>query len=260
MATIACNSVWCWLPILAFLGLFWAFLAIFGAKLLDNPRENIETGVVWHTMRAYCRWMHRLQVVGAEYVPCARRPGPVIVVANHSAGIDPLLIQSAVPFEVRFMMASDMQPALLEPLWRWTGVISVDRDAGDTKAAREAIRYLQSTNDLQADGTISSGVIGIFPEGAIQRNLGELLPFLPGIGLLVHRSRARVLMVVIRGTPRTQSAWGSLTQSSRSSIEFLPMIDYQATGMKPAEIAADLQRRFLERTGWQLTRLRPSGD
>ncbi len=240
-------------PWLILLVVGWLSLAIFGPKLLENPRQNPETGLVWHFIRLYSKWFHRLRIIGGENIPIARQPGPLIVVANHTAGVDPILIQSAVVFEIRFMMARDMQPSLLAPLWRWTGVIAVDRDAGDTKAAREAIRYLQSVCEPLPDGTISSGVVGIFPEGAIQRRPEELMRFLPGVGLLVHRSRARVLPVIIQGTPRTPSAWGSLIRRSHAVIEFLPTIDYSVSGAKPAEIAVDLQNRFLSHTGWNLT-------
>jgi 1-acyl-sn-glycerol-3-phosphate acyltransferase len=118
------------------------------------------------------------------------------------------------------------------------------------KSAREALRYLQTVGETQPDGTISSGVIGIFPEGGIERPRETILPFMPGIGLLVHKSGARVLPVVIRGTPSSSTAWGSLLSRSRSSIEFLEPIDYTTRGMKAGEIAEDLRRLFVERTGW----------
>ena len=239
--------------VLAAIAALWLVLAIVGPRLLENPRENVETGVVWWLMKVYARCVHRLKVVGREHAPAARRPGPLIVVANHTAGVDPVLIQAAVKFEVRFMMARDMQPQALEGLWKWIGVIGVDRQAkgGDMKSAREALRYLQTVGEVQADGTRSSGVIGIFPEGGIAKPAGTVMPFLAGVGLLVHRSGARVLPVVIRGTPRSDTAWGSLVERSHSVLEFLPTIDYSKKGMKPGEIAEDLRNVFLSRTGWR---------
>ena len=67
---------------------------------------------------------------------------------------------------------------------------------------------------------------------------------------MVLKGGARVLPVVIDGTPYTKTAWGSLVRGSRSTVRFLPMIDYHAQGVGAAEIAQDLRRRFMEATGW----------
>ncbi|MBC7771781.1 MAG: 1-acyl-sn-glycerol-3-phosphate acyltransferase [Pyrinomonadaceae bacterium] len=254
LALLDSAAVW-----LSLLGVAWLALALIAGPLLNNPRGEVITGLAYLSTRIYVRLVHRLRIVGIEHVPISRTPGPLVVVANHTSGVDPMLIQSAVTFEIRFMMARDMQPAILEPLWKWMGVIGVDRSAphGDTRAARDAIRFLQSTGEVGPAGVVNSGVIGIFPEGGIERPPRQLLPFLPGIGLLIHKSGARVLAVVIEGAPNSSSAWGSLFMRSRASLRFLPLIDYKAAGMKPAEIAGDLQNRFLAATGWDLN-ARPS--
>lgn len=251
LALSTAASIW-----LSLLAIGWLTLALIARPLMDNPRGDIVTGIVYVTNRLYVRVVHRLRVTGLEHVPPSRTPppGPLVVVANHTSGVDPMLIQSALAFEVRFMMARDMQPAILEPLWTWIGVISVDRAAphGDTRAAREAIRFLQSTGEVGPNGVVHSGVIGIFPEGGIERPRRQVLPFLPGIGLLIHKTGARVLPVIIDGGPDSRTAWGSLVTRSRATVRFLPMIDYSHSGLRPAEIAGDLQRRFLEATGWEL--------
>lgn len=208
-----------------------------------NPREEPLAGVAVLAMRIYARLVHRLRVEGLEHVPRRRGHGPIVLVANHTAGVDPVLVQAVAPFEVRFLMARDMQPRFLRELWEWTGVIAVNRDGPDSRAAREAIRWLREGG---LDG--AGGVIGIFPEGGIERPARRVLPFLPGIGLIVLKGGARVLPVVIDGTPYTDTAWGSLLRRSRSRVRFLPMIDYRETS--PGTIAADLRRRFLEATGW----------
>jgi 1-acyl-sn-glycerol-3-phosphate acyltransferase len=89
---IACASIWTVLGILAVL---WVALAMISPWMLRNPRENVETAFVWLFMRLYVRLVHRLSVIGREFMPSVRRPGPLIVVANHTAGVDPLLIQAA---------------------------------------------------------------------------------------------------------------------------------------------------------------------
>jgi 1-acyl-sn-glycerol-3-phosphate acyltransferase len=211
----------------------------------ENPREEPLAGFAYLFMRVYSRVVHRMRVEGVENIPRRRGHGPIVLVANHTAGVDPILIQSAMPPEVRFLMARDMQPSALRELWEWIGVIAVNRDGPDSKAARAAIRWLKEGG---LDGT--GGVIGIFPEGGIERPRRQVLPFLSGIGLMVLKGGARVLPVVIDGTPYTETAWGSLVRRSRSTVRFLPMIDYHAQGVGAAEIAQDLRRRFIQTTGW----------
>jgi 1-acyl-sn-glycerol-3-phosphate acyltransferase len=226
----------------------WVLLAL-GANRIhrDNPREDPVAGLVILAMRGYARLVHRLRVEGLENIPGRRGHGPVVLVANHTAGVDPVLIQSVVPFEVRFLMARDMQPRALEWLWEWTGVIGVNRSGPDTRAAREAIRWLKH-GGLDGRG----GVIGIFPEGGIERPPHAILPFYPGIGLMVVKSRARVLPVVIDGTAYSRTAWGSLVRRSRARVRFLPMVDYAGGEVGAGEIAADLRQWFAEATGWPL--------
>ena len=89
------------------------------------------------------------------------------------------------------------------------------------------------------------GVIGIFPEGKIERNAGELLKFAPGVGVLVKRSGARVLPVIIEGTPtEAANAWDSLWTRSNTRVRVMNPIDYSDSGMSNAEIAEDLHARY----------------
>ncbi|MFN7022369.1 MAG: lysophospholipid acyltransferase family protein [Phycisphaerales bacterium] len=227
--------------------LLWAALA---HALVRNPRREPLAGLTLIFLRLYARLFHRLRIDGRENIPRAMHPGPLVVVANHTAGVDPVLVQAAVPFEIRWMMGRDMMPARLDELWAFTGVIPVNRNGADTTAARSAMRHL-------ADG----GVIGIYPEGGIERPPRTVLPFQPGVGLLIKRSGAPVLQVIIDGTPNTPTAWGSLfRRSSRGArLRFLPLRDYRAPDLahlSAAEIAEDLRDRLIRETCWPHTRQR----
>lgn len=228
----------------------WLLWAVIAHALVRNPRGEPLAGLTLIALRLYARRFHRLRVEGAEHVPRTMHPGPLIVVANHTAGVDPVLVQAAVPFEVKWMMGRDMMPAALADLWAFTGVIPVNRNGADTTAARTAMRHL-------ADG----GVIGIYPEGGIERPPRTILPFQPGVGLLIKRSGAPVLQVIIDGTPNTPTAWGSLFRRSprAARLRFLPVRDYRAPDLvhlSAAEIADDLRDRLIRQTGWPHTRER----
>ncbi len=230
------SSVILWILLVLVVWLAFAF----GVRaLLNNPREDVPTGLAVHAMRLHAACIGRARYEGREHLPTGRQVGPLIVVANHTAGVDPLLIQAVCRFEIKFMMAADMMMPWLNPLWEWTGVIPIHRGQSDMAALRAGIRQLES-----------GGVLGIFPEGRIVRERRVIEPFIAGLGLMVRKTGARVLPVTIEGTPVTPDAFGSLFRFGNARVRFHPIIDYSGAKMGADAIAEDVRRRMLEATGW----------
>lgn len=202
--------------------------------------DAVGLSVVWYLARAYARLIHRLRVEGREHALAAR--GPLIIVANHTAGVDPVLIQSVCPVFIRWVMAQDMRLPRFEWFWRALDIIFVDRRTGEVGGTREAVRHLRE-----------GGVLGIFPEGGLERPARRILPFLPGVGLIIKRTGARVLPVIVDGTPECDPAWASLWRPSRSRLRFMPPIDYRGTTLTSHQIAEDLRARFAAWTGWPMS-------
>ena len=205
---------------------------------MPGPREDVLTGLAALVCGVYCRVFHGLRVEGLENVPRSAAGG-LLVVANHASGIDPLVIQSTLPFYVRWMMIESMMLPALKGLWEWMEIIPVAGSGRELASARAAIRAV-------AAGT----PVGIFPEGGIERPAGVLLPFIPGVGLIIAKTGAPVLPLVIEGAPYAATAWGSLFKPSRTRVRVMPLIRYPKEGMKPEQIARDLERRYAEWTGW----------
>lgn len=224
-------------------GLWLAFAAFARWVCAAATRGDAESGVVLRLFQIYAHLVHRLRVDGAERIPRGRDAGPLVIVANHTAGVDPVLVQAACAFEISWVMADDMAKPGLEPLWKLGRVIRVDRRTGDTLGVREAIRRLEA-----------GGALGVFPEGRIERPARRILPFEAGVGLFIARTGAPVLPVVIEDTPQADPAWSSLWRTSRSRLRVLPLRRYAKRGepgaMHAHEIAADLRRVFLDATGW----------
>ena len=188
----------------------------------------------------YARGMHDLQVE-IEDGAFDDLGGPMIVVSNHTAGVDPLLVSLAVPTKICWLMAEDMRLRGLNWLWNGLGVIFIARN----RHGRTGLRRARAHLDM-------GGVIGIFPEGKIERPAKHLLKFAPGVGVLVKRSGARVLPVIIEGTPtQAANAWDSLWTRSNTRIRVMKPIDYTDTGMTNAQIAQDLHQRYDEWTRWE---------
>lgn len=224
-----------------------AFLARWILRGSVRGPDDVATGLVARGMLVYVRLVHHLRIEGRENIPAPDDASPLILIANHTAGVDPAIIQAAIPYDPRWMMGSDMMIPGLNWLWELARIIPVERfGEGDAAALRTALKHLK-------DG----GVVGVFPEGTIERPPRHILPFQPGVGLLIRRSGARVLPIVIDGTPQVDPAWASLWRTSHSVVRFLPVIDYSKTGLHAQDIATDLRARYVAATGWPMSEVVP---
>ena len=208
--------------------------------LLGGPAATARQNVAWHLCRIYTLIWHRLEWRGRHRLPTT---GPVILASNHTTGIDPMLIQASVPRIIQWVMLERHRHRLLEPLWKAIEPIAL-KDAKDEKGKKGGQGRLAAVRSIIASAR-DGRVIGLFPEGGLQRDERDLKPFQPGIGLLARRSEAVIVPVWIDGTPRTRHmAWHFLLPS-RSRVTFGipytpdPALDHQA-------VADDLRRRMLE--------------
>ncbi|OAB62507.1 hypothetical protein AY599_28535 [Leptolyngbya valderiana BDU 20041] len=234
-----------WLFWLILALVLWLGVAMAAGRLLGGPRgDDVLGNLAYYVIRGYVRLRHPPRLEGRENIPefipggGLEGVGPLIVVANHASGVDPLLVQSVLPFEPRWMMAADMRHPAGEWLWRFGRIIFVDRANSDPAGVREALRHLSI-----------GGVLGLFPEGGIERKPQTLRPFQAGVGLLIRRSGARVLPIVIEDAAMAPTAWGALSRTSRPRIRVMPPIEY-GREQGPGEVAADLQARYEAWTGW----------
>ena len=216
----------------------WLLFAWYSWRVYHNPKEegDILVGFAWDAIRVYCRVYHGMRVIGRQNIPLASHIGgrPIVIIANHTAGLDPILLQSCCPWYIRWMMAADMTGVGLDWLWEFTGVILVDRSGkAEIAGVRAALISLRSYV-----------AVGIFPEGKLRTFPDELNSFQAGVGLIVAKADALILPAVIRGTPFHSTSWGSLVEPSRSTVEFHPLIDTKALGLKSSEIAPYLEARY----------------
>jgi len=210
-------------------------------RLRQGPRGDAVTGFLWRLSRIHVRLIHRVQFHGLEHLPDpATHTGGLVVIANHTGAIDPFLIQSATTIFIRWMMASNMMDPRMADIWEFVDVIPVERDGRDTKPLREAIRHVRN-----------GGAVGIFPEGRIVNPPREVRPFLPGAGMIIASSGAKVLLTWIHGTPDRTDTLGSLLIPSRAHVEFLGLLSFD--GEKDGNvITRTLRDRIAERSGWPL--------
>jgi len=234
---------WPWLilvTIAAWLVLIAAIAMLLRPWLADAPGETVINGLIWRALRVYVRVLHHVRYEGFEEFRQQRHVGPLIVVSNHTGSVDPLLIQAGCRFHIRWMMASEMMTHRLDWLWRMEGTIPVDRDGKDAGPAREAIRHVQNGK-----------VIGIFPEGRIVQPPEQIRPFYMGVGLIVARAKARVLLVWVSGTPHAQTMMDSLIRPSAARVVFADLIDFH--GERDGHVITNtLRERLAALSGWPI--------
>lgn len=114
--------------------------------------------------------------------------GPVIVAMNHQSFFDPPLAGNACDRPIYFLAKKSLMNV---PLLGWLlpklNVIPVNLEGNDRSALKALIRILRG-----GDGTL------VFPEGSRTPD-GNLQPALPGLGLVIAKTRAPVVPMRIFG-------------------------------------------------------------
>lgn len=166
---------------------------------VENPRayEQLWSIRALHGLnRMYARIWHHVELLS----PCRLPPtGAAIVICNHTAGLDPVLLQATSPRLITWMMAREYYD--LPGLRQFSDhlrYIPVNRALRDSASARAGLRALKQGK-----------VLGVFPEGKIATNR-DLLEFQGGVGVMAQRAGVPVYPAYIAGLPRNMSIAGSL--------------------------------------------------
>lgn len=165
-----------------------------------------------------------------------------IIISNHRCSFDPVAIQMFAPRMVRWMVAREYcEIPALAWFFRLARCIPVSRAGADTGATREAIRAAQN-GDL----------IGLFPEGRLNKTDQLLLPGRPGAAMIALRARAPVVPCYISGMPRAASIGANLLRPARVRMVMGKPIDL--TPYYPAENGENNHRENVEEVAVLLLR------
>ncbi|KLU60535.1 1-acyl-sn-glycerol-3-phosphate acyltransferase [Peptococcaceae bacterium CEB3] len=128
------------------------------------------------------------KIEGLENIP---KKGPVILAVNHISNWDPVLVGCGLNRQVSYMAKEELFSV---PFLGWAigkvGAFPVNRAQADTGAIRQALAILKEDR-----------VLGLFPEGTRSKT-GDVQKALPGVVLIMDRSKAPVVPVKVRGTNR----------------------------------------------------------
>jgi 1-acyl-sn-glycerol-3-phosphate acyltransferase len=149
------------------------------------------------TLRFICwllsKTMYRLKIEGREHIP---DKGSVIIACNHVSFIDWILIMSACPRPVRFVIDHAYYYAKGMKFWfKQAHLIPIATKRQDPNILNQAFLDMK-------DGLENGDVLGIFPEGWITRD-GKMRKFQPGIKKIIGMHPTVVVPMIIQGL------WGS---------------------------------------------------
>ena len=152
----------------------------------------------------YSRGYQNRRVLRPCTVPAT---GPALVASNHTAGLDPIVIQSTCPRPIVWIMTREyFDLPVFKPFLTYVQMIPIDRGGRDSRAWRDALRMLKKGR-----------VVGVFPEGRIEKT-DELLPFQTGVALLGGRGGADLYPVYLDGRQRRTDMLQTYLQPQQPSV------------------------------------------
>lgn len=126
-----------------------------------------------------------LRSVGSRNVP---QTGPLLILANHESYFDPLVIGLAVRRQISYLARKTLfRNPLFAALIRSLGAVPIDHEGMGREGLQQSIHILQEGNPLL-----------VFPEGN-RTDDGEMVPFKPGILLVLRRAPVPILPVGVAG-------------------------------------------------------------
>ncbi|MEI7994124.1 MAG: AMP-binding protein [Methylococcaceae bacterium] len=143
-------------------------------------------------LKIFLRWLlillYKVEITGLEnYTKAGKR---VLIIANHTSFLDPLLLGVFLPDDITFAISTQMsQRWWLKPFLRLSRVFPMDPT--HPLSLKDLIHYLE--NDTKAV---------IFPEGRITVT-GSLMKIYDGTGMVADKSGAAILPVRISGAQYT---------------------------------------------------------
>jgi 1-acyl-sn-glycerol-3-phosphate acyltransferase len=196
---------------------------------------------LYQTIRFLLRWLRwwvRLEVRGLENLPLH---GPALIVSNHDAWLDPLVIVEAMMWrerQLRFLAKSTLwKSRILAWILDGAAQIPIRRGESDTAALEAAI-----------DALGRGETVGIFPEGTLSR--GENLRARRGVARLAQACPGvPVVLVAVKGGTDLKR----FPKRPHVAIEFFTPAAGQP---RPDEDPAELSQRLLDEIRERVPRTR----
>jgi len=130
--------------------------------------------------------IYRPTIVGQENI---KENVPLVLAGNHTNNLDCLLLISSTKRVIHFLGKHTLFKGIKGPIFKGMGVIPVDRTKKHNHEALESA----------IDTLKESRVVGIFPEGTINRTDEVIMPFKIGAVKMAEETSAYIVPFIITG-------------------------------------------------------------
>ncbi len=141
--------------------------------------------VVRPVVKILVKILYQPKVIGIENIP---RDGGVVLAGNHTKWLDPIMLVGCTERQVHFLAKDSLFKGLVGAIVRGMGAIPVNRRIHDKDALKMSRKGLE--NNL---------VIGVFPEGTINRTSEVIMPFKIGAVKMSKDTASYLVPFVITG-------------------------------------------------------------
>jgi 1-acyl-sn-glycerol-3-phosphate acyltransferase len=196
---------------------------------------NFHYWLGYHLSRILARLFFGFRIIHGERMI---QSGPVILAMNHQSFLDPPLAGNACDRPIYFLAKKSLLNApVLGPILPKLNVIPVELEKTDRSALKALIGLLRA----------GQGVL-VFPEGSRTPD-GNLQPPLPGLGLVIAKTRAPVVPMRIFGAFNAWPIGGKMRLWQRVTIVVGEPIHFSDADFQTArrDLYATLSGRVMEK-------------
>ncbi len=129
--------------------------------------------------------IYKPEIIGEQYIP---QSGRIILAGNHTNYFDCILVSCSTKRCVHYLAKDELMKGPLKIFFKNLGIIPVNRRTKDKAALETAVSYL---NDDK--------LIGIFPEGTINRTNDIIMPFKFGAVKMASETHTPIIPFAITG-------------------------------------------------------------
>lgn len=156
--------------------------------------------------------LYRVEYIGKENIP---KKGRMILAGNHTGNLDAFLLMSSTNRCIHFLAKIELFKGIKKHFLNNLGIIPVDRSKRNPEVIKKATDYL-----------LKEEIIGIFPEGTINRTNNTIIPFKKGAVIMANEANAEILPFAIIGNYKLL----------KKSIKLCFGVPYKVTGNKEKDI------------------------
>lgn len=151
-----------------------------------KQKEALLYKIVRPIISVLFKLLYTPKIIGKENIP---KDGKIILAGNHTNNFDCLLLMSSTKRCIHFLAKDELWKGFKKIIFGNMGLIPVNRRSKDHNALIKAEEYL---NDEK--------VIGIFPEGTTEKEIGKMLPFKMGAIKMAKDTNSPIIPFSITGS------------------------------------------------------------